>query len=203
MSPSSGDQPMAEKTKNMKNKKIVIRLLPIFLTIGLFLSFSEVNACDNDNECGTGDVCTFYEGEITGICVKDTSVQKGTQSSQDSATVSPNTGTPSPSTTSGATTITRTSIIPPEVYNSGLSNSTVRGILVNLLNWLLGILGILAIIAFIISGIQYLLSYASEDLAEKAKKNMTYAIIGIVVALSSFVILQAIELALQGSYSWF
>lgn len=86
--------------------------------------------------------------------------------------------------------------------NLGLPNNTVKGVLTNLLDWLLGIIGVLGLMGFIISGIQYLLAYANEELAEAAKKNMTFSIIGIVVALSGFIIIQAINLALQGT-AWF
>ena len=86
--------------------------------------------------------------------------------------------------------------------NLGLPNNTVAGVLTNLLTWLLGIIGVLGLMGFIISGIQYLLAYANEELAEAAKKNMTFSIIGIVVALSGFIIIQAINLALQGT-AWF
>jgi len=72
----------------------------------------------------------------------------------------------------------------------------------NFLTWLLGIIGVLALIGFVISGIQYLLAYSSDKLVESAKKNMTYSIIGITIALGGFIIIQAINLALQGT-PWF
>lgn len=86
--------------------------------------------------------------------------------------------------------------------NLGLPNNTIKGVLTNLLTWLLGIIGVLALMGFVISGIQYLLAYSNEELAETAKKNMTYSILGITVALAGFIIIQAINLALQGTL-WF
>ena len=67
------------------------------------------------------------------------------------------------------------------------------------MKWLLGIFGFLAVIAFVISGIQYLMAAGDEDQAKAAKRNVQYSIVGIIVALSGFVILTAINAALTGS----
>lgn len=83
--------------------------------------------------------------------------------------------------------------------DTGLAGSTVEQILTNLLKWILGILGVIAIISFIISGVQYLISYGNEDTMERAKRNMMYSIIGVTVALAAVVIIQAIDLALRAS----
>ncbi|MEK9173949.1 MAG: pilin [Patescibacteria group bacterium] len=77
--------------------------------------------------------------------------------------------------------------------NTGLSEATIQDILITFMNWLLGIVGMIAIIAFVITGMQYLAAVGDAKLAETAKKNMLNSIIGIVVALSGFVILQAID----------
>lgn len=66
-------------------------------------------------------------------------------------------------------------------------------VLMNLMDWLLGIFGMLAVIAFVISGIQYLLAAGDERQAETAKRNMKYSIIGIAVALSAYIIIDAIS----------
>lgn len=73
----------------------------------------------------------------------------------------------------------------------------IAQIIRNLLTWLLGIVGVIAIIGFVISGVQYLTSAGSEERMESAKRNMLYAIIGVIVALASFVIVQAIQYALE------
>ena len=77
--------------------------------------------------------------------------------------------------------------------NTGLSEAPIQDILITFMNWLLGIVGMIAIIAFVITGMQYLAAVGDAKLAETAKKNMLNSIIGIVVALSGFVILQAID----------
>lgn len=110
------------------------------------------------------------------------------------------TGADDPAATGGSSVQPLGKIDIPE--NLGLPNNDILGVLTNVLTWLLGIIGILGLMAFVISGIQYLLASSNEELAETAKKNMTYSILGIVVALSGFVIIQAINLALQGT-GWF
>lgn len=83
--------------------------------------------------------------------------------------------------------------------DTGLSSQTVSDLLINLMNWFLGIVGIIAIIAFVISGLQYFLAAGDEKMAETAKRNMTYSVIGIVVALSGLVIITAIDQALKAA----
>src|SRR3989344_3355732 len=85
---------------------------------------------------------------------------------------------------------------------TGLSSMPIEDLLMRVMNWLLGIFGFLAIIAFVISGFQYLVSAGDEGMAETAKRNMQYAAIGILVALSGWVIIMAIDQALSGN-PWF
>lgn len=79
----------------------------------------------------------------------------------------------------------------------------VPGIVKNVLNWMLGLVGIIAIIGFVISGFQYITASGSEKIVETAKRNMTYSVIGVIVALSGFVIIQAIDAALRGNSTIF
>ena len=64
--------------------------------------------------------------------------------------------------------------------------------------WILALIGMIAIIAFVISGIQYLISAGDEGMIETAKRNMTYSIVGVLVALSGWVIIKAINQFLGG-----
>jgi len=82
--------------------------------------------------------------------------------------------------------------VPGSSSGIGLSDKSVFDVIATVLNWLLGILGVLGVLAFVISGIQYLLSAGDEDLAKTAKRNMTYAIIGLVVALTGLIVVNAI-----------
>ncbi|PIP27487.1 MAG: hypothetical protein COX30_01650 [Candidatus Moranbacteria bacterium CG23_combo_of_CG06-09_8_20_14_all_39_10] len=87
----------------------------------------------------------------------------------------------------------------PTFENTGLSDAPIKNILVNLLKWLLMISGVIALIGFAISGIQYITAAGDDDLMSAAKRNLTYSVIGVIVILGSFVIIQAIDVALQGA----
>ncbi|HLN19411.1 MAG TPA: hypothetical protein VK255_04565, partial [Patescibacteria group bacterium] len=83
------------------------------------------------------------------------------------------------------------------------SSSGIAGILSNLLIWLLSIFGGIAIISFIVSGVQYFLAAGDEKMMQSAKRNATFSIIGVVVALSAYVVIQAIDTLLRGSSTIF
>lgn len=85
---------------------------------------------------------------------------------------------------------------------TGLSQTPIFLLIMTVMNWLLAIFGMIAIIAFVISGLQYLLSAGDEDAAETAKRNLKYSIIGVIVGLSGWIIINAISNALSG-WVWF
>lgn len=80
----------------------------------------------------------------------------------------------------------------PKAGSTGLGDMSVFELLTTVMNWLLGIVGVLAVIAFVISGVQYLVSAGDEEMTETAKRNMKYAIVGLVVALSGLIVLNAV-----------
>jgi hypothetical protein len=92
-------------------------------------------------------------------------------------------------------------------WNAGMSNAQSSGVpggkIIDIIktgmNYLLAILGFIGIIAFVISGILYLTAAGDEKRAEKAKSAMTAAITGVIVALIGFVIIQAVDVFLQGN----
>jgi hypothetical protein len=67
---------------------------------------------------------------------------------------------------------------------------TIKQIATNVLNLLLSIMGILGIIALIIGGGMFFTAYGNDKRIETGKKIITYAIIGIIVALASLVIVR-------------
>lgn len=77
--------------------------------------------------------------------------------------------------------------------NTGLSSTPAETIILNVMNWLLAVLGFIAIVGFVISGIQYLLAAGDDDVISTAKRNMKYSIIGVIVALSGYVLIMAIN----------
>lgn len=86
---------------------------------------------------------------------------------------------------------------------TGLPNSTIADILLNFMRWLFGIFGFLAIITFIIAGIQYFMAAGNPEIAKKAKANIIYSIIGILIALSGYIIITAISNFLTGTNTSF
>jgi hypothetical protein len=87
--------------------------------------------------------------------------------------------------------------------NTGLSSASIYDILSDIFLWLMGLFTIFAVIAFVISGIQYLTSAGDSEQIETAKRNAKYALLGVVIGLSGFVILQAVAVALSGSGYFF
>lgn len=89
--------------------------------------------------------------------------------------------------------------------NTGLPDPTggISAVAKNVLNWMLGIFTTIAIIAFVISGLQYLTSTGDEGQLEIAKRNAKWAMVGVLVGLSGYVILQAVQAALTASSSSF
>ena len=82
---------------------------------------------------------------------------------------------------------------------AALPGGSIGGIIEATMNWLLAILGFIGVIGFVIAGILYLTAAGSEEQIEKAKSAMLYSIIGIVVALIGFVIIQAVGIWLGAS----
>jgi len=80
----------------------------------------------------------------------------------------------------------------------GLPQGSILGIASNLLFWLLTIFAILGVIGFVIAGIIYLVSAGDETTIGRAKKAMVYSIVGIIVGLSGFLIMQAVAAMLGG-----
>jgi len=85
---------------------------------------------------------------------------------------------------------------------SGASDPVVE-VLISLMQLLISLVGILGVLGFVIAGIFYLTSAGDENRMEQGKRGMIYAIIGLVVALASFIILTAINSWLVGEKSVF
>lgn len=91
----------------------------------------------------------------------------------------------------------------PDLGGFGLSDKPIYDIVANFLKWILSIFGFIAIAAFLISGIQYFLSAGNEEMQQRAKRNFTYSVIGVVAGLSGLIIVTAIQNMLGGSSSRF
>ena len=83
--------------------------------------------------------------------------------------------------------------------NVGLPSGTLAGVISNLTNWLLGIFGFLAIISFLVSGIMYFLAAGDDKAQEKAKNQMTWSIMGVVIGLAGLIVVYAVDTFLRGT----
>jgi len=86
-------------------------------------------------------------------------------------------------------------------YN--LPAGTITGIVTNLLNWLLVLFGVFGVLGFVISGIIYLVSTGDDTMITRAKTAMMWSIVGIIVGLAGYVIMQAVVTFLGGSDNTF
>lgn len=67
-----------------------------------------------------------------------------------------------------------------------------------IIGWLLFILGALAVVAVIYSGLMYITAGSDPTRAEAAKKNLTWAIIGIVIVALSYVLVEWVARIISG-----
>jgi hypothetical protein len=72
------------------------------------------------------------------------------------------------------------------------NNNGVTGLAIYIVQALLAIGGITAVLFVMIGGYQYLFSGANEELAERGKKTLTNAVIGVVIIILSFTIVSII-----------
>lgn len=71
----------------------------------------------------------------------------------------------------------------------GTGVTGVKAAIVKVINFFLALVGLLAVIVLIIAGIRYIISLGDESAAEKAKRTILYAVIGlIVVGLSAVIV---------------
>ena len=83
--------------------------------------------------------------------------------------------------------------------SQGLPGGAISDIVMQLASWLLLLLGSISLIGFVISGILYLTAAGNEERMETAKKGMIYSVIGVIVGLLGYVVVQAVNTWLGGS----
>jgi len=77
-------------------------------------------------------------------------------------------------------------------YGGGGSNESIAEVLGQIITWILGFVGALAILMIIVAGIMYLTSGGDEGRVENAKRWLIYAIVGLIVALLGWVIVNTV-----------
>jgi len=88
------------------------------------------------------------------------------------------------------------SVTPP-----GTSSNTLQQYITIVINVLLGLIGVVAVIMLIIGGFRYVLSQGDEKATKGAKDTILFAIIGIVVAILAFAIVNFVIGAIGGTSS--
>lgn len=81
---------------------------------------------------------------------------------------------------------------PSAVATGTGGEGSFRQIILNIVNFILYFLGLIAVIMVIYGGITYVTSAGNQESVEKAKKIIMYAIIGIIIVLISFALVNTI-----------
>jgi hypothetical protein len=84
------------------------------------------------------------------------------------------------------------------ISDAQLADTSVYTIIRTIMMWLLLILTVIAVIGFIISGFMFIIGDTSGD-KEKAKSWLTYSIIGVIVALIGYIVINLIDTILRGN----
>ena len=90
-----------------------------------------------------------------------------------------------------------TASLPSEVSSA----RSAADILLSVLNFLLGIVGVLSIIMLVVGGGMFLTAAGSQDRITTGKKIVTYALLGVIVALASLVIVRQLASFFAGASS--
>lgn len=70
----------------------------------------------------------------------------------------------------------------------GLGTTDLKGTVINVINWVLGLLGIIAVIMILVGGFQWMTAAGNEEKVEKAKKIISAAIVGLIIILLAWAI---------------
>lgn len=68
----------------------------------------------------------------------------------------------------------------------------LRDLVLTVVNYFLGFLGLIAVIMVIYGGVTYVISAGNDEAVGKAKKIIMYALIGLIIVLLSFVLVNAV-----------
>lgn len=81
---------------------------------------------------------------------------------------------------------------PKSVADITAGETSLKGLILTIVDYFLGFLGLLAVIMVIYGGVTYVSSAGNDEAVGKAKKIIMYALIGIVIIMLSFVAVNAI-----------
>lgn len=81
---------------------------------------------------------------------------------------------------------------PAEVSSATGGETSLRALVLRIVNYFLTFLGIVAVIMVIYGGVLYVTAAGNDDAVGKAKKIIMYALIGIIIILLSFALVNTI-----------
>lgn len=80
----------------------------------------------------------------------------------------------------------------PEVDPSGTGEGSLRVVVVQMVDYFLGFLGLLAVIMVIYGGVLYVTAGGKEEQSNKAKKVIMFAVIGLIIILLSYALVNTV-----------
>ena len=158
------DLPLAENKNPMIRKlfQIITICAVLFLTSPMPLAMAQGCASDTDCNVDLGEAC------LSGQCGPRPIFQGGENPEK--------TGVGAIKEALGTTSLT--------------STGSLRDLIFKYVNFALPYLALAAFLAFVYAGFLYVTAYGEEDQVSKAKKIMLYAVIGLVVVILSYGIVQ-------------
>ena len=147
--------------------------------------------CTRDEDCGTEAICQdgrcmsgsrddIGDGDEGDDCSGDSGCQSGLRCVDDICTNVMRRDTSS------------------VVFNNPLSANTIPELISTILSAVIGLIGVLAVAAFVYGGILYMTSGGSEEQSGKAKKVLIYAVMGLIVSILSYVIVNTVISVISG-----
>lgn len=84
------------------------------------------------------------------------------------------------------------SVVPDNLKGAGGGEGSLKALIVKIVNYFLGFLGLVAVIMIIYGGFTYVTAAGKQEAVDSAKKTILYALIGIVIILLSFAIVNTV-----------
>lgn len=76
--------------------------------------------------------------------------------------------------------------------NLDVTTANPEDVTINAIRWSLGILGLVAVVVILIGGFTWMTAAGNEEKISKAKKILTYSVIGLALILLSFILVSTI-----------
>lgn len=83
----------------------------------------------------------------------------------------------------------------------GSKDQTITDLLVKVINWMLGLVGFIALIALITGGGRMIMDFGNEEQVKKGKTTILWAVIGLLVVILSYAIINIVTSEILGAPS--